>query len=104
MLAQVVVGYIPLIKCCSFTTLILCFGPTFLRALRRARRPDADWVPTSADILRHVYREKFDKNEHEEGLECTICMVEYEPEDEIIPLPCDVRHFFHAACIENWLK
>ena len=31
-------------------------------------------------------------------------MVEYEPEDEIIPLPCDVRHFFHAPCIENWLK
>lgn len=104
MLAQIVIGYIPLIKCCSFTTLVLCFGPAFLRALRRARRPDTDWVPTGADIMKDIYKEKFSQEDHPEGLECSICMVEYEPEDEIIPLPCDTRHFFHADCIANWLK
>lgn len=31
-------------------------------------------------------------------------MCEYKPNDETIQLPCDHRHFFHADCIENWLK
>jgi len=24
--------------------------------------------------------------------------------DDITPLPCDERHFFHTVCIEDWLK
>ena len=31
-------------------------------------------------------------------------MVEYEPDDEITPLPCDTRHIFHTKCIKDWLK
>ena len=31
-------------------------------------------------------------------------MIDYEPNDEITPLPCDTRHYFHTKCIENWLK
>ena len=46
MLAQVVLGYFTLLKCCSFGTIILCFGPAFYRSMRRARRPDAQRVPT----------------------------------------------------------
>lgn len=31
-------------------------------------------------------------------------MVDYEENDEITPLPCSSKHFFHTACIEHWLK
>lgn len=104
MLAQIIIGYIPLIKCCSLSTLVICFAPTFLRAIRRAQRPDADWVPTGRDIMKNIYKEKFSSQDHPEGLECAICMEEYQPDDEITPLPCDTRHFFHTKCIEDWLK
>ena len=25
-------------------------------------------------------------------------------EDEVTPLPCDMRHYFHTSCIEDWMK
>lgn len=56
MLALVIFGYVTLIKCCTFTTLIICFGPYMYRALRRARRPDANWQPTSRDLLKNMMR------------------------------------------------
>lgn len=59
MLALVIFGYVTLIKCCTFTSLIICFGPYIYRSLRRARRPDANWVPTSKDILKNVMRGKY---------------------------------------------
>ena len=104
MLIMIVLGYIPMIKCCSISTLILCFGPTIYRQMRRARQPDAAWVPTQTDLLKNMLKGKFKPEEHPEGTECIICMVEYTPEDEVVSLPCDGRHFFHSECITNWLK
>lgn len=60
MLALVIFGYVTLIKCCTFTSLIICFGPYIYRSIRRARRPDASWVPTSSDILKNVMRGKYE--------------------------------------------
>ena len=75
------------------------------REYRRARRPDGNWVPTSKDLLKNVMRTKYKPEDHKDGNdECVICMMEYKPNDETIQLPCDPRHFFHSACIENWLK
>ena len=34
-LAQIVVGYLPMLKCCSISTLIVCFGPSLWRSLSR---------------------------------------------------------------------
>ena len=59
MLALVIFGYVALIKCCTFSTLIICFGPMIYRSIRRARRPDADWVPTSRNLMKHVMKCKF---------------------------------------------
>jgi len=105
MLSLIIFGYVTIIKCCTYTSLILCFGPMLLREYRRARRPDGNWVPTSKDLLKNVVRSKYKPDELEDGnAECVICMMEYQPNDETIQLPCDHRHFFHASCIENWLK
>jgi hypothetical protein len=37
---------------------MMCFGPMIYRALRRARRPDADWVPTSQNIIKNLIKTK----------------------------------------------
>jgi hypothetical protein len=30
--------------------------------------------------------------------------MDFTAEDDIIPLPCDDKHYFHPSCIEEWLK
>ena len=104
MLALVIIGYIPMLKCCSIGTIMICFGPALFRSIRRARRPDASWVPTQTDIIKNLMKGKIKPEQFPEGAECVICMVEYTPDDDIIRLPCDERHFFHADCITSWLK
>ena len=44
----------------------------------------------------------FDHSKFMGQSECCICMVEYQVEDMVTPLPCDKRHFFHSECIERW--
>ncbi|SJK86431.1 RING zinc finger protein, putative [Babesia microti strain RI] len=34
---------------------------------------------------------------------CSICIVELLPDDLIIIMPCDGRHYFHKECIYSWL-
>jgi len=36
--------------------------------------------------------------------ECSICLQEFQPQDEVICLPCDERHFFHTSCVTGWLR
>jgi hypothetical protein len=35
-------------------------------------------------------------------LKCSICLEHMEPGTEVRTLPCD--HFYHAACVDSWLK
>lgn len=35
---------------------------------------------------------------------CAICLMDYEESDEIAELKCDKRHYFHSACLQDWLK
>ena len=32
-----------------------------------------------------------------------ICLVPFDEDSQVTPLPCDIRHYFHTACIEQWL-
>ena len=32
-----------------------------------------------------------------------ICLGDFADDDMVTPLPCDVKHYFHTSCIENWL-
>jgi len=36
--------------------------------------------------------------------QCSICLMDFSSDDEIIPLPCDEKHYFHAQCIQEWLS
>ena len=32
-----------------------------------------------------------------------ICLVNFDEDSLVTPLPCDIRHYFHTTCIEQWL-
>ena len=36
--------------------------------------------------------------------DCSICLVNFAPEDEIVVFECDTKHYFHAECGLEWLK
>ena len=64
-------------------------------------------MPAAPQFITNLYHTKFKPPQNApEGSEfnCAICLVDYTDEDDIIPLPCDDRHFFHAACITSWLE
>lgn len=44
----------------------------------------------------------FDWNKFNEHEECVICLLAFKDTDTVTPLPCDKRHYFHSACIEEW--
>lgn len=30
--------------------------------------------------------------------------MEFSADSQITPLPCNIKHYFHTECIEQWLK
>ena len=42
---------------------------------------------------------------HKDHTDCAICLSTFVAGiDRVISLPCDTRHFFHAACIQTWVQ
>lgn len=36
--------------------------------------------------------------------ECAICLMEFDDDQMVTPLSCDIRHYFHYECIQAWMK
>jgi hypothetical protein len=54
------------------------------------------------DALINAANLKFDYQGGDDS--CSICFEDYLPGEDIIRLPCDRRHYFHSACIGEWVK
>lgn len=61
-------------------------------------------------IERNTFPHKFNKRtappeegeeEEEEADKCTICLSEFEVEEDVRRLPC--MHLFHVECVDQWL-
>lgn len=69
----------------------------------RGTEPSDVTLPLTDDAINKLPIKKFkeitdtDKNE-----DCSICQEKYDDESDIIILPC--KHYFHKACITEWLK
>ena len=36
--------------------------------------------------------------------DCTICLNDFAPDDEIVIFSCDFKHYYHKACGLEWLE
>ncbi|XP_014787081.1 E3 ubiquitin-protein ligase RNF181 [Octopus bimaculoides] len=58
--------------------------------------------PTSKKVIESLPTRKVTASESEDSLKCTICLGEFEENNEIKTLPCN--HQFHSSCILPWLE
>jgi hypothetical protein len=96
----IIFGYLEMLKCCCIGTLLCCLVPLIFFAARQQQQPT--WMPAPPNFVQNLYHTKFKQPDNAPAgseYECSICLLAYTEEDEIIPLPCDERHFFHASCI-----
>jgi hypothetical protein len=56
------------------------------------------------NLVSSLKKLKFDAELFKNMDECAICMEQFNEESEVTLLPCDMRHYFHATCIHEWLK
>ncbi len=45
---------------------------------------------------------QYDKNKYNNQLECSICLNDFENNENILILPC--IHIFHENCLKEWFK
>ena len=90
-----------ILPCTLIGMACLCL-PILLRIAARmpGRNPQ---VPASRTQIRQLPRILYHEN-LEGDHECGICYVEYQPNEELIQLPCNPKHHFHSQCITSWLE
>uniref|UniRef100_A0A7S3FZK8 RING-type domain-containing protein n=1 Tax=Strombidium rassoulzadegani TaxID=1082188 RepID=A0A7S3FZK8_9SPIT len=86
--------------------IILCCGPClyfYLRDQQDSRRGalDNSQIP---QVISNLSRTQFDPSRFTYENKCSICLCEYEKEDQLTQLKCDVRHYFHSDCIIGWIQ
>lgn len=54
-------------------------------------------------MVASLAQRKFNPEVFTEQTECTICLEEFTTDDMVTPLSCDERHYFHTACITEWV-
>ncbi|CDW90885.1 zinc finger protein [Stylonychia lemnae] len=102
MFVLLLVGYFQMLV---YALLIFCL-PCLIVILRHQERQRAGIVPSSAipSIIQSLTRLKFDNQQFKSEDQCSICWIEFKSDDEITPLSCDPKHYFHTKCIEDWIR
>jgi hypothetical protein len=61
-------------------------------------------MPAPPAFMENLARTKFNPQLNVAFEQCAICLSDFTEQDEIVPLPCDEKHYFHPSCIQGWLR
>ena len=83
----------------AFVAVIFSISMSSAYVLRDAKRRglskwDLDELPTCV----------FTSASEVKNCDCSICLTKFSVGEELISLPCDQKHSFHAGCIRQWLQ
>ena len=96
--------YYVLYKVCIFLLvafiLIPCFIIQYCVEIRNRNRE----TRRKNNLIKRLVKEKFWPEHFQHDAECSICMENYQKNEEVIVLPCDDRHYFHSKWLKKWLK
>lgn len=83
-----------IVCCCPVLTVYVYRTSKERAANQRMRERLANYIPFV----------KFNNQTFNNFEECIICMEKFDDNSQVTPLPCDVRHYFHTHCIQDWFK
>jgi len=96
MLMTLIIGYFSMLVYAIIAIVVVLVMLARLRGMQRKQ-------VGSIKILRSLTKSKFNYDLLQED-ECIICWNKYTDSDDIVKLRCNEKHFFHALCIESWIK
>ena len=62
------------------------------------------WGSRPSIIIRKLGNSSYNKKKQAGQNTCAICIDQFTDKCQITVLPCDVRHYFHTKCIQQWLE
>lgn len=81
----------------------------YMRIMEQRRAGNINRGASRGCIERNTFPHKFTKRapgeedeDDEEADKCTICLSEFEQEEDVRRLPC--MHLFHVECVDQWLS
>ena len=91
-----------------FMTILLLVGicclPCIISGIKEYLRSSREERAKKFEVIDHMIKKKYNADDFAQHKECAICMCEFGEDDNVSPLPCNVNHYFHAECIEHWIK
>ena len=99
---MIFIGYITFCKCFFVTCCVAIGLPCLCYHMRQANRPE--WTGATPDVLKRLAKTKFEADPEAGPVECAVCLSEFEPNEEVIKLPCNAKHIFHERCVKTWLE
>ena len=86
-----------------FLTMGLVCAPVAVYMFYQNRQDENSRINQTRDMIGKLFKTKYDSNLFQTQEDCLICLVTFDEESMVTPLPCDIRHYFHTTCIEQWL-
>ena len=91
-----------------FMTILLLVGicclPCIISGIKEYMRSSREERAKKFEVIDHMIKKKYNADDFAQHKECAICMCEFGEDDNVSPLPCNTNHYFHAECIEHWIK
>ena len=88
----------------SFLLLIcVCCAPCIYSAVREYIAQQANSQAERNGVIDAIIARKYNSEDFKAHSECAICMMAFEEDEEVTPLPCNPGHYFHSPCITRWL-
>ena len=100
---MVIFGVFPAIMTIFFVLVGALILPYMIYIYCQNRRLEMMESNATKLLLSSLMRTKFNKNQFQAQESCMICLVNFDEDSLVTPLPCDIRHYFHTDCIEQWL-
>ena len=100
---MIIFGVFPAIMTGFVVLVAICFLPSIIYFYYRNRQLEVMEMNTTKMMVNSLMRTKFDSNLFQSQESCMICLINFNEDSLVTPLPCDIRHYFHTDCIEQWL-
>lgn len=103
--ASMILGCFLLYLPCCFSEIMRTVVPPLTQLYRFGNMEgfEGDQAPDNAMATAIIGNLNHTKNSGAQK-DCCICLEAFKDDDEVTPLPCDPRHYFHEECIAGYMK